>query len=132
MIQRTLPLYVSNNTITYTELRSRCSKVYTLRREALCAEVAESFETFMESKDEQEVCKALFTLNECGIELSCLDPAWEEFSVAVFEVMTLPGRPNSKWNKRQVKTAYEATLASLQAHQAGQSESAVSSSLPSA
>lgn len=109
MIQRTLP--ICNGGVTYTELKQRCAELYALHSAALFSEVRKNVQIYMDSAKQSEVLDALYRLNELAINLSCMDSSWEEFSTAVFEIVTLPVKPNNSWYKRRILHIFEATEA---------------------
>lgn len=82
MEQRLLPLWTSNKCTTYTEAQEFCVKRYALSGPQLIRAVSQHLDMLATSVGDTKV---LYSLNDLAIDLSTLNPEWNEFSMAVFE-----------------------------------------------
>ena len=113
MKQTTLPLWNSNNPVTYTELRCLCSQRYVQKSEQLIKTVETCLAAYDEAEDTNTAICVLEALEECVLELSCLNPAWNELSCIVFEASAFLDNPTTRWVKRRIRSIARMTLAGL-------------------
>lgn len=82
-----LPLWTTPKGTTYSDVVAFCKARYSKYGKKLIAKVSECINS--------SGIDALILLNNLSIELSCYNPIWNDFSLAVFERILLPKSSNS-------------------------------------
>lgn len=110
MHQQTLPLWISDEQITYTTLRKRCVNRYKKEGPILIAQAKQSLVAFEKAVSHTEAIYALHGLNDSIMELSVLNSIWEDLSTLIFEHTLLVCNATNLRAKRAIRSLFNATL----------------------
>lgn len=116
MHQQTLPLWVSDRHITYSELRKRCIARYAKESPNLISQAEQSLVAFEDATTHTEAIHALHGLNDLVMELSVLNPIWENLSTLIFEHTMLVCNATNLRAKRAIRSLFNATLKEQHEH----------------
>ena len=108
------PFFVSNNTITYTELKKRCAVDYHTKGTILIAMVKQGLNVYQQAQTARKSLEALLFLEAQALELSCLNNEWIDFSNAVFEsVLVSSPQINNQGIYHNLENLFQKTLQRL-------------------
>lgn len=110
MQQRTLPLWQADNSTTFTQLKAFCQKEYPKRGPELVKQVMDSLKLYEEAETTTLMFKALLWLNSVALELSALNPIWDDFSGIVFEATLVSVNPENARGKKAIRASFEKTI----------------------
>lgn len=115
MRQRLFPFWQTDEpSITYSDLQDFCRREYELRSAPLVNRAKQCLQVYAYASNHKLRLRALYVLNECSLELSCLSSAWVEFSNAVFAVALAPFQPDIAWTAAKLQELFDSTYKGLQ------------------
>jgi hypothetical protein len=112
-VQRPLPLWTSDQIITYSELQKFCDSEYGRRSSKLLKKVRYYLERFEGAQSRNAALRVLMDLDEYALELSCFNSAWVDFSLAVFEMAIVPSRASVPWMHKYLSSIFDRTIRGL-------------------